>query len=342
MKQKPKVAITMGDAAGIGPEITLKALSKKSIYDIANPVVLGDRKVLEQIRCICNLSLKINYINEIDEGVYTPGTVDILDYNNIDIKKLKFGVVDSMCGKAAVEYTIDAGIKALEGKVASMVSAPLNKASMREAGYDYEGQTQILGELTGSKNYGMILVLDNLRIMMYSTHMSLRNAIEKITCEGLLNKIILANEGLKFFDLQNPTIAVSALNPHSGEGGLFGNEEINHIEPAIKKAKDLGINVLGPVPADTVFFRAKNGEYDLVLALYHDQANMAIKLLGFGEVVTLLVGIPIIRTSTGHGTAFDIAGKNLADENNMVKAIELASYLGAKKIVKKKITKEKL
>jgi len=328
--KKPTIGITMGDAAGIGPEISCKALTKKYLYDKCNPMILGDAKVIKGIIGICRLDLLVNPVKEIKECKFTKGTVDILDFDDIALKNFDFGTVSEMCGKAAVRYTIEAGKMAMNECLDAMVSAPLNKESMRKAGYSYEGQTQILGELTKSKDYGMILVLESIRIMMYSTHMSLKEAIEKVTYRRVLKKIILANEGLKYFNLVKPTIAVSALNPHAGENGLFGNEEIDFIIPAIKKARESGINAVGPVPADTVFIKAKDGKFDLVLAMYHDQANMAMKLMGFGNVVTLLAGIPIIRTSTGHGTAFDIAGKNKADPNNLIKAIELAAKLGNK------------
>jgi len=328
--KKPTVGITMGDAAGIGPEISCKALTKIYIYDKCNPLILGDAKVIDKIISICKLNLAVNPVKGLKECKFTKGTVDILDFNDIDLKRFEFGVVSKMCGKAAVRYTIEAGKMAMDGHLDAMVSAPLNKESMRKAGYSYEGQTQILGELTKSKNYGMVLILGSIRIMMYSTHMSLKEAIEKVTYDGVLKKIILANECLKLFNLKNPTIAVSAINPHAGEGGLFGNEEIDFIIPAIKRARESGINVVGPIPADTIFVKAKSGQFDLIFAMYHDQANMAMKLMGFGNVVTLLAGIPIIRTSTGHGTAFDIAGKNIADPTNLIKAIELAANLGSK------------
>ncbi|MBM3705142.1 MAG: 4-hydroxythreonine-4-phosphate dehydrogenase PdxA [Actinobacteria bacterium] len=334
--KKPVIAITMGDAAGIGPEISVKALldSRFRVYEKCNPFIIGDAAVISRIIRLCNLDLKVNAVDDIKSCRYMPGSVDVLDFKNVGIDKLEFGVVNSNCGEAAVHYTKEAGKMALDNRIQAIVSAPLNKASMRAAGYKYEGQTEILGELTGSKNYSMMLILDRLRIMMYSTHMSLRQAIEKVTYDGVLKKILLSAEGLKFFNLENPLIAVSALNPHAGEGGLFGTEEIDHIIPAINKAMEMGINVTGPVPADVVFVKAKEGEYDLVIAMYHDQANMAIKLLGFGSVVTLLAGLPIIRTSTGHGTAFDIAGKNIADETNLFKAILLAAELGAKRMEK--------
>jgi 4-hydroxythreonine-4-phosphate dehydrogenase len=329
--KRPVVAITMGDAAGIGPEITLKALEQRKLYDICRPVVLGDLGVMEQIRDICKSKTVFRKVSEINRLDPEFGTIDIIDYGDIRLKDFSFGRVSPVCGRAAVRYTVEAGKMAMEHRIGAMVSAPLNKASMREAGYSYEGQTQILGELTGVKKYGMILVLGGLRIMMYSTHMSLIDAINKISYEGMLDKIRLAREGLGFFDIKDPVIAVSAVNPHCGEGGLFGRQEIDIIEPAIRKAKEEGIDVRGPIPADIIFSNARNGDYDLVIAMYHDQANMAVKLLGFGSVVTLLAGLPIIRTSTGHGTAFDIAGKNMADETNLVKAIQLAAQLAAKK-----------
>lgn len=331
--KKPIVAITMGDAAGIGPEITAKALNYSNIYDICRPVILGDFRVMSAIVKMCNLGLKVNKINDLKECKFEFGSIDVLDFENVNPENFKFGEENPVCGKAAVKYTLEAGKMALENKIQAMVSAPLHKGAMKAAGFNYEGQTQILGELTKSENYGMILVLESLNILMYSTHMSLRKACDKVTYDGVLKKIILANEGLKFFNKKNAAIAVAALNPHSGEGGLFGTEEIDYILPAVNQAKEQGINVTGPIPGDTVFVRAKKGEFDMVIAMYHDQANIVMKILGFGEVVTLLAGIPIIRTSTGHGTAFDIAGKNIAKEKNLYKAIELAAYLGKKRMV---------
>jgi len=325
--EKPVIGITMGDAAGIGPEIILKALEDGNLYRICRPVVLGDIRVMEQIRDICDIRLRLKTVESPEGLISSPDTVKVLDFNDVSPKDFKFGVVDPICGKAAVKYTIEAGRMALDGRLGAMVSAPLNKASMREAGYQYEGQTQILGELAGVKDYGMILVLEDLRIMMYSTHMSLLDAIKKISYESVLGKIELAIKGMQLFKIKDPSIAVSAINPHAGEGGLFGREEIDNIGPAIEAAREKGINAIGPVPADIVFDRAQKGEYDLVIAMYHDQANMAVKLLGFGSVVTLLAGIPFIRTSTGHGTAFDIAGRNIADGTNLIKAIELAAEL---------------
>ena len=256
---------------------------------------------------------------------FNDGALDVLNLGLINISKLKVSVVDAEVGRAAVIYTQEAGRMAMDGAIDAIVSAPLNKEAMRAAGFPFEGATQILGELTGSKRYGMILIFGQLRVMMLTTHVALRKACDAVTREKVLSMIELADESLKTFGIPKPRIAVAGLNPHSGEGGLFGMEEQTGSIPAINDAKAKGIDAIGPVPADVVFLKARDGQYDLVLAMYHDQANMASKLLGFGEVVTLLAGLPIIRTSVGHGTAFDIAGKGIANELNLVCAIKAAA-----------------
>ena len=330
--RKPLIVITMGDAAGIGPEITCKTLAKKDVYDICRPIVLGDARIIRDIidRCKINLTVQVIGRPEEAQGVY--GQVDVLDYGDIDLEEWKFGELSRSCGEAAVHYTKEACRMCMEGKADAMVSAPLNKAAMRMAGYHYEGQTQIVGEMTGSDNYGMLLLLGDLRVLMYSNHCSLEEACKKVKKEVVYSKISLIHEGLKkITPLENPVIAVSALNPHCGEGGMFGRQELNEIIPGIEKAREEGINAVGPVPADTVFVEAKSGKYDAVIAMYHDQANMAMKLLGFGNVVTLLVGVPVIRTSTGHGTAFNIAGQNIANEENLHEAVLEAAKLAAQR-----------
>lgn len=327
---RPIVAITMGDAAGIGPEITAKSLARPDLYQICRPVVIGDARVMRQAVEVAGLDLGVSSIDSLNQGRYQYGSIDVLDLGGIDMDQLKMGEVSAMCGRAAVAYTEAAGRMALRGEIGAIVSAPLNKEAMRQAGFAYEGQTEIFGTLSGSKNYGMVLILDSLRLMLYSTHVSLRKACDLVKKETLLKKIRLCHEGLKWFNLPRRRIGVAALNPHGGEGGLFGEEEVKEMIPAIQEAKQEGIDVVGPIPADTVFVKAKAGELDIVLSMYHDQGNIAMKLLGFGHVVTLLVGIPFIRTSTGHGTAFDIAGKNLADPTNLTKAIGLAAQLATR------------
>jgi len=327
---KPTVAVTMGDAAGIGPEIIVKCFSSGRLWERCDPFVLGDSKVMRQAAGSLGAPISVRPIRELGQAHFRPGEIGVLDFNNIDLDKLELGQVNPMCGKAAVEYTLRAGEMALDGEVDAIVSAPLNKDSMRQAGFEYEGQTQILGELAGSRNYGMFLLLGKLRIMMLTTHVSLREACDLVRKDALIRKIQLARSALELFGIRSPRLGVSALNPHCGEGGLFGSEEQEEIIPAVRGCRSQGIDVKGPVPADVIFFKAKNGEYDAVIAMYHDQATSAAKLLGFGNVVTLLAGVPFIRTSTGHGTAFDIAGKNIADPTNLREAILAAIDLAGK------------
>jgi 4-hydroxythreonine-4-phosphate dehydrogenase len=327
----PRVGITMGDAAGIGPEITVKCLANSELYSICNPVVLGDSRVIQAAADLTRTEFEIRSIGAAQMSEARAGLIYVIDYQNVDPSTYAMGVVNAKNGDAAVHYTQDAGRMCLDGRLAAMVSAPLNKESMREAGHTYEGQTQILAELCEAKRHGMALILGEMRIMLLTTHMSMREAIDRIKRDRVATMVDLAWDMLKFIEVPEPVIAVAGLNPHAGEGGLFGREEIDEIIPAIEDCKRRGINVIGPLPADTVFHRAHQGEFDLVVALYHDQGLMAIKLLGFGSAVTLLAGLPLIRTSVGHGTAFDIAGQNKADHTNLYKAIELAAKLGARK-----------
>jgi len=326
----PRVGITMGDAAGIGPEITVKSLVDPELYKMCNPVVLGDSRVIQAAVTVTGTDFEARSIDTEETPEAKPGLINVIDYKNVDPSTYEMGVVKPANGDAAVHYTKEAGRMCLEGRLAAMVSAPLNKESMRQAGHHYEGQTQILAELCEAERHGMALILGDLRIMLLTTHMALSEAISRVKKDRVKTMVELAWDLLKFIDVSDPVIAVSGLNPHAGEGGLFGREEIDEVIPAVEACKSKGINVVGPLPADTVFHRANQGEFDLVLALFHDQGLMAVKLLGFGNAVTLLAGIPLIRTSTGHGTAFDIAGKNIADHTNLYKAILLAARLGAK------------
>jgi 4-phospho-D-threonate 3-dehydrogenase / 4-phospho-D-erythronate 3-dehydrogenase len=328
----PRVGITMGDAAGIGPEITLKSLTEPDIYDVCNPVVLGDARVIRAAAETIGTPFEIISIGTEEMPVAKPGLVNVIDYKNVDPATYEVGVVKAGNGDAAVHYTKEAGRMCLDGRLQAMTSAPLNKESMRAAGHHYEGQTQILAELCKAKRHGMAIILDTLRVMILTTHMSLSDAIANIKKKRVVDMLELSWELLQFIGIPDPVIAVAGVNPHAGEGGLFGREEIDEITPAIEACRKNGINVVGPLPPDTVFHRAHQGEFSMVLAMFHDQGLMAVKLVGFGHAVTLLAGIPLIRTSTGHGTAFDIAGKNIADHTNLYKAIRVAGQLGAKKL----------
>ncbi|MGH7893536.1 MAG: 4-hydroxythreonine-4-phosphate dehydrogenase PdxA [Candidatus Binatia bacterium] len=324
MTNRPRVAITMGDAAGIGPEITVKSLADPRATEWCVPLVLGDARVLEKAMEATGVRVPIRRIATPAEAEGRPRTVEVVDYANIDMGVHRWGEVNPRFGDAAVRYTKDAGAMCVAGAIDAMVSAPLNKEAMHEAGYQYEGQTEILGELTRSRP-AMVMVVDKMRLMLFTNHMALRAVCDYVTKERMLDRIVLADAALRDMGIAKPKIAVAGLNPHAGEAGVFGREEVDHIAPAIEAARACGIDAQGPFPADTVFLKSRDGVYDMTIALYHDQGLMAVKLVGFGRVVTLLIGLPLIRTSTGHGTAFDIAGKNVADHVNLLEALRVAA-----------------
>ncbi len=327
----PTIGITMGDAAGISPEILVKSLADPSIREFCEPIVLGDIRVIAAAAEAAGLDLQLRAVERPSAWRREGAAFGVVDYGDVDPATVKIGVIEPALGAAAVRYTREAARYALSGEIDGIVSAPLNKESMRAAGFHYEGATEIFAEEAGVKRYAMVLLLGEMRLLLLTNHMSLREACDKVTKARVHEKIMLAHEALVGQGIAAPRIAVSALNPHAGEGGLFGREEIEEIEPAIAEAKAAGVNAIGPVPADTVFYKTKQGMYDLTIALYHDQGLGAVKLLGFGDVVTLLVGLPFIRTSTGHGTAFDIAGKGIAGHKNLLEAIKTAAELAAKR-----------
>lgn len=327
----PTIGITMGDAAGISPEILVKSLADPSIREFCEPIVLGDIRVIAAAAKAAGLELALRAVERPSAWRRDGNAFGVVDYGDVDPATVKIGVIEPALGAAAVRYTREAARYALSGEIDGIVSAPLNKESMRAAGFHYEGATEIFAEEAGVKRYAMVLLLGEMRLLLLTNHMSLREACDKVTKARVHEKIMLAHEALVGQGIAAPRIAVSALNPHAGEGGLFGREEIEEIEPAIAEAKAAGVNAIGPVPADTVFYKTKQGMYDLTIALYHDQGLGAVKLLGFGDVVTLLVGLPFIRTSTGHGTAFDIAGKGIAGHKNLLEAIKTAAELATKR-----------
>ncbi len=327
----PIIGITMGDAAGISPEILVKSLADPEIRTFCEPIVLGDVRVLAAAARAAGLEIPFRTVERPSAWRSDGRAFGVVDYHDVDPATVKIGVIEPALGAAAVRYTREAARYALAGEIDGIVSAPLNKESMRAAGFHYEGATEIFAEEAGVKRYAMVLLLGEMRLLLLTNHMSLREACDKVTKARVHEKIMLAHEALVGQGIAAPRIAVSALNPHAGEGGLFGREEIEEIEPAIADARAAGVDAIGPVPADTVFYKTKQGMYDLTIALYHDQGLGAVKLLGFGDVVTLLVGLPFIRTSTGHGTAFDIAGKGIANHKNLLEAIRTAAELGAQR-----------
>ncbi|HWR06817.1 4-hydroxythreonine-4-phosphate dehydrogenase PdxA [Sporomusa sp.] len=325
--QRPLLAITMGDAAGCGPEIIVKALADDSVYQISRPLVFGDYQRLQQAAGIVNSKLTIRKAGDIAAGVYRPGVIDVLDFANIPAG-LPFGQVDARAGDAAFRYVEAAVQAALRNEVAAIVTAPLNKEALHKGGHHFPGHTEILAQLSNTADYAMMLAGDALRVIHVTTHVSMRQAAELITKERVLRIIKLADRTLRLLGLEQPRIAVAGFNAHAGENGLFGREDIDEIAPAVEAACREGIAATGPVPPDTVFFRAvSRKEFDIVVVMYHDQGHIPIKLLGFDNGINVTVGLPFLRTSVDHGTAFDIAGTGVADSSSMYAAIEFAARL---------------
>lgn len=324
---KPILGITMGDAAGIGPEIIVKALADKALYDLARPVVFGDRKIMERAVAIVGADLKCRTIAEPAAGGQEYGFIDIVDLDNLPAD-LPFGQVDARAGKAAYEYIAKAVACAQKGEIHAIVTAPLNKEALNLGGNRYPGHTEILGALTGQKDYSMMLVGGPLRVIHVTTHVAFSKVPELVKKERVLRVIKLAQEALQMLGLERPRIAVAGLNPHSGEHGLFGDEDEREIAPAVAQARQLGLDVTGPVPPDTVFYQAAiKKEFDMVVVMYHDQGHIPIKVLGFETGVNVTVGLPCIRTSVDHGTAFAIAGQGVADSRSMTEALLLGAQM---------------
>lgn len=323
--QKPILAITMGDPSGIGPEVVLKALAHPEVYGVCNPLVIGDRRILERAMPHLGIEpLHIDLAGGPATAVYQPGTVTLVDLENADPAECPWGEISPVSGKAAVEYVFAACDMAMSGAVDAIVTAPLNKAAMFGAGFTYAGHTELLTERTGAEKVSMLLIGPSLRVVHVSTHVALTEAIARVTTQRVMDVIQIAYDACRALGIRQPRIAVAGLNPHASEGGLFGNEEATEIEPAIAEMRALGMDVSDPQPPDTVFLRATKGAYDIVVAMYHDQGHIPMKLLAFDSGVNVSLGLPIIRTSVDHGTAFDIAGKGIAREESMLAAIDVA------------------
>jgi 4-hydroxythreonine-4-phosphate dehydrogenase len=325
---RPLLALTLGDPAGIGPEIVLKALQHAEVHGLCRPLVVGDRRILERASAWVGAP-PLGYAAAGDPaaGQYQPGQVTLLDLNNAAPEACPLGQVSAPAGKAAVEYVFAACDLALAGRVDAVVTAPLNKAAMNLAGFRYAGHTELLTQRTGAKKVSMLLVGPKLRVMHVSTHVALAEAVGLATRERVAEVIELAHRACRALGIANPRIAVAGLNPHAGEGGLFGSQEAEQIVPAIRAARARGWDVSGPQPPDTVFLRAVKGEFDIVVAMYHDQGHIPMKLLAFDDGVNVSLGLPIIRTSVDHGTAFDIAGTGQASENSLLAAIRVAAQM---------------
>lgn len=348
MSKKPIVGITMGDPAGNGPEITIKALAHKDVYDRCQPVVVGDANMLEQAKGFVNMpEIKINRIEKVSDALFTPGTIDVLHLPLIeDVSKFEIGKVSVEGGNAAFQCVKKVIELALAGEVDATCTNALNKEAMNKAleFYDgkysdghthFDGHTEIYATYTNTKKYTMMLAHHDLRVVHVSTHVSLRGACDRVKKDRVLEVIEIAYNACKDMGIENPKVAVAGLNPHCGENGLFGTEEIEEIKPAIEEAKAKGINAIGPIPPDSVFSEALGGWYDIVVCMYHDQGHIPLKTVGFVydrekqawkavEGVNVTLGLPIIRTSVDHGTGFALAGKGTSNELSLVNAIDYA------------------
>ncbi len=321
----PILAITQGDPSGVGPEIILKALQHAEVYALCRPLIIGDRRIFERAAGFLGLpEPDFEILSEPSLGDYSPDHPTLLDLHDARPGDCPVGQIAAASGRAAVEAVFAACDLAMDRAVDAVVTAPLNKAAMRAAGFDYAGHTELLTERTGARRVSMLLVGEGLRVVHVSTHVSLAEAIRRVTPERVGQTIDLAQKACQTLGIPQPRIAVAGLNPHAGEGGMFGDEDQRCILPAILAARGRGLNVSDPMPPDTVFLRARQGEFDIVVAMYHDQGHIPMKLLAFDQGVNVSIGLPIIRTSVDHGTAFDIAGSGQAREDSLLAAVRVA------------------
>ena len=336
--KRPLLGISMGDPGGIGPEICAKALNDPEIYRISRPLVVGDGEVMAEAVRFCGLPVAIHRCEQPEAGLYVFGTIDVLDLKNLAAGRLRHKQVTADQGRAAFEYVTTVIELAMAGRIEATVTAPINKAAINAAGYHYAGHTEIYAHFTGTRDYTMMLADGNFRVAHVSTHVALRQACDLVRKARIGKVIELAYRTLLKLGIASPRLAVAGLNPHCGEGGLFGTEDDEEIAPAVAAARAAGISVEGPLPADSVFSKMLGGAYDLVVVMYHDQGHIPTKLLGFkydsktdtwGSLagVNVTLGLPIIRTSVDHGTAFDKAGEGRANPQSMIEAIRLAARL---------------
>ncbi len=326
---KPLIAITMGDPCGVGPEIIVKALHSPETTNTCVPFVIGDRLAMERALSVCGTVLKLHEISQPEDALKAPeGTIPLLALSRLAEADLAYGKPTAASGDAVFRYICAAARLCLDGRVEAMATAPINKESMHRAGHDYPGHTELLAELCGTDDFVMMLAGDVLRVSLVTIHEALRDVPGLIGFNKVLTTIRVTAEGVRrLTGIERPRLAVAALNPHCGEGGAFGTEEQAVIAPAIEAARAAGIDALGPFPADTLFHFAQKGAYDGVVAMYHDQGLIPLKMLHFDDGVNITLGLPIIRTSVDHGTAYDLAGTGRASERSMLAAIRMAARM---------------
>jgi 4-hydroxythreonine-4-phosphate dehydrogenase len=327
MTKKPFIAVTMGDGAGVGPEVVVRALLDPKVAEMARPVVVGDLHRLQAAADVLKLEPNFVVVEEISDAEFEPGRINVIDLNLLP-PDLPWGKLSPIAGDAAFHYIRVACELAMAGKVQAICTAPLNKEALHAGGHIFPGHTELLAHLTGTKEVSMMLSSPKVKVIHVTTHIGLIDAIAKIDPPLVERTVRRGHQAMVASGIPNPKIAVLAINPHAGEGGLFGyGEEEEKIVPAIEVLRADGIDARGPVPADTAFFLAGRGDYDLVVAMYHDQGHGPVKVLGLEAGVNITVGLPVIRTSVDHGTAFDIAGKGIADPGSMLEALRQAAEM---------------
>ena len=323
--EKPIIAVTMGDPAGIGPEIVAKSIADKATFDVARCIVIGDKKVMEKAIEIVGADLKVNVVESPADGDYSYGVLNMIDLDNIDMSRFEYGKINAMCGQAAFDYIKKSIEITMDKQADAVATTPINKESLHAAEVDFIGHTEIFGALTGTADPLTMFETNGLRVFFLTRHKSLRDMLDDIKKDRIIDYVERCTDALKRLGVKEGTMAVAGLNPHSGEHGLFGWEEVKEIAPAVEELKERGFNVAGPVPADSVFHQAAQGRFNSVLSLYHDQGHIATKTLDFDRTISITNGMPILRTSVDHGTAFDIAGKGIAGAVSMEEAIRLAA-----------------
>lgn len=341
----PILAITMGDPAGIGPEIVVRALNHKETYNQCRPIVIGDAEVIRLAIKALGLSIKVNAIKKVQDALFKYGCIDVYDLACIDMSTFEFGKVSPQCGNAAFVSIRKAIDLAMNNEVDGTVTAPLNKEALNLAGHHFDGHTEIYATFTQTKKYAMLLADEFLRVIHVSTHVSLREACDRVKKERIIEVTELIHDACIQFGIDNPRIGIAGLNPHSSDNGLFGWEEEKEIIPAVNELGKKGFNVDGPIPPDTLFAKAKCGQFDGCVAMYHDQGHIPFKVVGFNwnketgkmdsvKGVNITLGLPIIRVSVDHGTAFDVAGKGIASEDAMMLSIDYATRMAISRLEK--------
>lgn len=324
----PLIAFSMGDPTGVGPEVCVKTAIHPEVVARAKIVIFGDKGIIAKAAKMIDPHIRVQEISKLTTFVPADGTIYVKNISNLNTERLKPGKPDKNCGKAMVNYIKESTISAMRGEVDGIVTAPINKEIINEAGFHFGGHTELMAELTGAKNYAMMMAGNKLKVVLVTTHIPLRDVAVSITPGKVLKTIKLAHHAMtEYFGIKQPTIGVCALNPHSGESGLFGEEEQEFINPAIINARHAGIKAEGPFPADTLFYFAIQGKYDAVVCMYHDQALIPLKMIHFTDAVNITLGLPIVRTSVDHGTAYDIAWKGIANPHSMIQAVKMASSI---------------